>query len=323
MRVSLVIPTLNAGSLLEDVLRGIDAQPGADRLERVAVDSGSTDGTCERLAAHGFTVHGIDKRAFNHGTTRDLAIGKTSGEVVVLLTQDAVPTDDRWLPMLVAAYQDPAVGAAYCRQIPRDDCNPLIKKRILEWTAGRPDPVVQRLEGARQAEFDALAPLQRLQLCAYDNVAGSVRRSTWEQHPFGYRRFGEDVAFGKRLILAGHSIVYEPRSAVVHSHNRTPKEEGKRIFCDHENLRDLFDVHVLPTWADFRRASRDGQVEMVRIVDQLDLPESQRGELRTWAAEYAKWSALGIYLGGNATRLRRGWTGLWFRRVERHLRRGI
>ena len=114
----------------------------------------------------------------------------------MLLTQDAVPADERWLPTLVEAYQNPRVGAAYCRQIPRDDCNPLIKKRILEWTAGRAEPVEQRLDGDPAAAFEALEPMQRLQACAYDNVAGSVRRATWEEIPFGYRRFGEDVAFG-------------------------------------------------------------------------------------------------------------------------------
>lgn len=332
MRVSLVMPTLNAGDLLEEVLAGVDRQAGATTLERVAIDSGSTDGTIERLKNHGFEVHGIDKSDFNHGTTRDLGIGKTSGEVIVLLTQDAVPADEHWLETLVSAYQNPRVGAAYCRQIPRDSCNPLIKKRILEWTAGRAEPVEQRLVVDPDATPEipdtvaalvALDPMQRLQICAYDNVAGSVRRTTWSEIPFGYRRFGEDVAFGKRLILAGQSIMYEPRSAVVHSHNRSPKDEGKRIFCDHANLRELFDIHILPTWQHYRDAVKHGQQEFRGIIESLVLPADKRNELHDWADQYAKWSALGIYLGGNSERLSRGFTGLFFGFAERHLRKGI
>lgn len=323
MRISLVIPTLNAGDLLEEVLSSVDRQPGAGDLQRVAIDSGSTDGTLACLDRHGFEVHGIDQREFNHGTTRDLGISKTSGEVIVLLTQDAVPADQRWLETLIEAYDNERVGAAYCRQIPRDNCNPLIKKRILEWTAGRPDSVEQRLEGDPAAAFAALEPMQRLQTCAYDNVAGSVRRSTWERIPFGYRRFGEDVAFGKRVILAGQSILYEPRSAVIHSHNRSPKDEGKRIFCDHENLRELFDIHVLPTWQHYKDAVPHSQAEFRGIIDQFDLPAEELAELHRWAEQYAKWSALGIYLGGNARRLSRGLNALWFGFVERHLRKGI
>jgi rhamnosyltransferase len=323
MRVSLVMPTLNGGELLERVLQGIDSQPGAAELERVAIDSGSDDGTVERLERHGFAVHGIDRRDFNHGATRDLGISKTGGDVIVLLTQDAVPADEDWLPQLVAAYDDPATAAAYCRQIPREDCNPLIRQRILEWTAGKTERVVQRLEGDPAEAFEALDPMARLQTCAYDNVAGSVRRSTWEEIPFGHRRFGEDVAFGKRVILSGRSIVYEPGSAVIHSHNRTPKAEGRRIFCDHENLRDLFDVHLLPTYEHYKNAITGGQQEFRRILAELDLPADERRGWEQWADQYAKWSALGMYLGGNAQRFRRGIHGLWFGFVERHLRKGI
>ena len=109
MKVSLVIPTLNGGPLFEEVLQAVDTQPGADQLERVAVDSGSTDGTVDRLERHGFAVHKIDKSQFNHGSTRDLAIGKTTGDVIVLLTQDATPADEHWLEALVGSYDDPPI----------------------------------------------------------------------------------------------------------------------------------------------------------------------------------------------------------------------
>ena len=187
----------------------------------------------------------------------------------------------------------------------------------------RSTSVEQRLEGDPAAALEALEPMQRLQTCAYDNVAGSVRRATWEEIPFGYRRFGEDVAFGKRLILGGHSIMYEPRSAVVHSHNRTPKDEGKRIFCDHANLRELFDIHVLPTWKHYKDAVQHSQKEFREIIDAFELSAQETLDLQQWAEQYARWSALGIYLGGNSRRLARGFTGLLFGFVERHLRRGI
>ncbi|MHC4516047.1 MAG: glycosyltransferase family 2 protein [Planctomycetota bacterium] len=323
LRVSLVIPTLNAGPLLEEVLQAVARQPDAAQLERVAVDSGSTDDTVARLQAHGFTVHQIDKRDFNHGATRDLAIGKTQGDVILLLTQDATPLDENWLPTLLATYDDPAVGAAYCRQVPRDDCNPFIKQRILEWAAGRPERVVQRLDLDDPGGFENLEPMQRLELCAYDNVAGSVRRSAWEQHKFGHRNFGEDVAFGKKLVFSGHSIVYEPKSAVIHSHNRSPKEEGKRIYCDHVNLSELFGLQVLPTWKHCRQAIRDSRKQFAAVVDGLDVPPTEKGALHQWARQYAKWSALGIYLGGNRERLCKGVFGWCFHLLDKHLRRGI
>ena len=323
MKISLVIPTLNAGPLLEEVLEAIDRQPGADVVERVAVDSGSDDGTPERLARHGFRTIGIDQSEFNHGATRDLAIEQCDGDIIVLLTQDATPADDEWLPRLAACYDDPLVGAAYCRQIPRPDCNPFIARRLREWTAGKTERSVQKLDAGQRLED--LEPMQRLQLCAYDNVAGSVRRSAWSKFKFGHRAFGEDVAFGKSLITHGHHIVFEPRSAVIHSHNRTPIEEGKRIYCDHQNLRELFDVHLMPTWESFEGAVAWGETDYAKIVDELELPEPEKHALHTWARDYAKWAALGMYLGGNSVELGAtdGESGKFFRWIDGQLHDGI
>lgn len=321
MRISLVIPTLNGGPLLEEVLQAVDRQPGADELERVAIDSGSRDDTVATLERHGFTVHGIPQSEFNHGKTRDLGISKTRGDIIALLTQDAIPADEAWLPKLVESYDDPGVGAAYCRQIPRPDCNPFIAHRLREWTAGKTELVVQRLDDP--AQFEELEPMQRLQLCAYDNVAGSVRRSTWEEIPFGYRQFGEDVAFGKRLIQAGHSIVFQPGSAVIHSHNRSPREEGKRIYCDHQNLRALFGVHLLPTFQAFRDNVAWGRKHYTEVVQGLEISDDEKRALTKWAQGYAFWGAVGMFYGGNSERLCRGGWGWLFRLLDRWMHKGI
>lgn len=320
MNVSLVIPTLNAGELLEEVLAAVDRQPGAGQLERIAIDSGSTDGTRDRLERHGFAVTTIDKRDFSHGGTRDQAIESASGDVVVLLTQDATPADENWLAALLTAYEDPNVGAAYCKQLPRDDCNPFIARRLSEWAAGRNDRVVQKLG---DADWDAMEPMARLQLCAYDNVAGSVRKKAWAEHRFGRRQFGEDVAFGKKLILSGQSIVFEPSSVVIHSHNRSPFEEGKRIYCDHQNLRDLFDVHLLPSLRSLTGAIRWGKEEYAKTVDALNLGGAEHDALHAWAAGYAQWAALGMYLGANSEKFMRSRFGFFFRWLDEQFHAGI
>lgn len=304
------------------MLAAVERQEGAAALERIAIDSGSTDGTLDLLRRHRFAVEEIDKRDFDHGTVRDRMIARADGDVVVLITQDAVPGDDRWLDALVACYEDPRVGAAYCKQIPRPDCNPFLARRLREWTAGKDTRVIQ--EPCTEVEFAALEPMQRLQRCAYDNVAGSVRRTAWrEVGGFGRRPFGEDVAFGKKLILGGWRIAFEPESAVVHSHNRSPKEEGKRIYCDHQNLGELFDLHLLPTWESYRDAVAWGEKEYGRIVDQLDLPDGERSELHAWAAGYAHQAALGMFLGASSRANMEGPGGALFRVIDARMHAGI
>ena len=321
-KATLAIPTHDAGPLLGEVLAAVDRQPGAGALERIAIDTASQDGTVELLRRHGFAVEGIGPADFDHGATRDAMIERAEGEVVVLLTQDAVPADDGWLAALLACYDDPAVGAAYCKQIPRPDCNPFIARRIGEWTAGKDQRVVQ--EPCDEAGFGALEPLQRLARCAYDNVAGSVRREAWRAvGGFGRRAFGEDVAFGKRLILGGWKIAFEPRSAVVHSHNRSPKDEGKRIYCDHQNLRELFGLHLLPDFERYDAAVRWGRDEYVRIVDGLDLPRAEALRLADWARQYAHWAALGMFLGAASRENMAGAAGGIFRALDARMHAGI
>ncbi|MBP8302310.1 MAG: glycosyltransferase family 2 protein, partial [Planctomycetes bacterium] len=70
MRISLVIPTLNAGPLLDDVLAGIQRLEGTVFDEMLAIDSGSKDGTIERLQRAGFRIASIQKSDFDHGSTR-------------------------------------------------------------------------------------------------------------------------------------------------------------------------------------------------------------------------------------------------------------
>lgn len=315
MKASLVMPTWNAGPLLEEVLTAVDAQPGANALEKIAIDSGSTDGTQAVLRRHGFSVRTIAQREFNHGATRDLGIEASTGDVIVLLTQDATPADANWLPALLAAYHDPAVDAAWCRQIARPDCNPLLRRRIEEWMGDRRTLALQQLPEGKA--FADLEPMQRLRLSAFDNVASSVRRSTWAKYRFGWRRFGEDVTFGKRVIESGGCIAFVPESAVVHSHRTTPKQEGKRVYCDHQNLFALFGLCVIPDLAHSRAAVRDGGAHFLRqVAAEPDLEPTARTELERWAVGYAKWTAWGQYLGANHERLRRRWYGVLLRAVD-------
>lgn len=321
MRTSLVLPTWNAGSLLEEVLEAVDAQPGAEGLERVAVDSGSSDGTVDVLRAHGFVVHGIDQRTFNHGATRDLAIEKSSGDVVLLLTQDATPQQG-WLTALRSAFEDPTVDAAWCHQLARPGANPLLRRRIAEWMGDRATKPRQQLEGGRR--LDDLEPLQRLDLCAFDNVASAVRRSTWQRFRFGWRKFGEDVAFGKRIIESGGAIQFAADARVVHSHDTTPEQEGRRIYCDHANLRELFGVRTIPTIEACRAAIRGGRRHFAKLVaDEPDLSAAEREELHRWAMAYVEWASWGQFLGGNGRELRRGPYGPLLRSMDRAFRKGI
>ncbi|MCB9876759.1 MAG: glycosyltransferase [Planctomycetes bacterium] len=321
MRISLVIPTLNAGPLLDDVLAGVLAQrdPGFDEL--IAIDSGSTDGTVERLQRAGFRVASIDKREFDHGRTRDRGIALTTGDIVVLLVQDATPQGADWLGKMVAPFADPQIAGVWSRQIPREKCQPIMKRRILGWPGWGDGVTKKALPEGKQLRD--LPPFEQLFTCAFDNVASAMRRSVWQRFPLGPRRFGEDIWFGKRVIEAGLAIAHQGSAIVMHSHDRTAWAEGKRTFCDHRNLHRLFGLVGIPT-----REALDGAIvhatkEHCDYVRSLGLPVDEEVKALKWTTDYVKWQCWGQFVGAKAGADLPGPEGMFLRLLGKRLERGI
>ena len=291
--LSVAIPTWNGGERFGELIAALERQVVEGGFQLVVVDSGSTDGTVERARAAGALVHSIPQGEFNHGRTRNLAIDLSAGEVICLLTQDAVPMDAHYLSALAASYADSRVDGAYARQFPQPDCDPILAERLRRWSASREESVLQQLAigdpQASRARFEELEPLERLMACAFDNVASSVRRSTWQRHPFPEARFGEDVSWAKDVLLAGGAIRFEPDARVEHSHPISIKREFKRLYCDHYTLYRLFEVRTVPSWKHVRDGWRPQTAFYAELLDsQADLSEPEK---KRWK-RYAKWYAL-------------------------------
>ncbi len=319
--VSLFIPTWNAGSEFPEILRLMLDQELDRELEVVVIDSGSTDGTVEFLETQPVKLLRIPNSEFNHGLTRNRGIEETRGEIVVLATQDARPHDRHWMQRLVDCFDDPEVAGAYSCQVPRPDANPFIKDRLSNWAAAQQEPRVQRIDSLD--EFEALAPLEKLGRVAFDNVSSSVRRSVALEIPFRERQFGEDLDWGHRAILAGHKIVFEPRSKVVHSHNNSIWYELKRVYLDHQNLNRLFGVLTIPRKGDLIACTKAQILHLWGVVDrEPGFGPWRRLYWRLKAIPFGFSQNLAQYLGARSV-----WTlreGRWIDRVlDSLLRRGV
>lgn len=243
---SVVIPTLNAGPDFRDCLRALQTQELDRPYEIICIDSGSTDETLDICREAGIRLLGIEPGTFNHGLTRNRAIDAAEGEFVALLTQDAVPLGTDWLARHVAALEaTPRAAGSYGRQVPHDTVNPYLRWRLEQWAATSAEPAVQEITDP--AAFDALPPLEKLRVVAFDNVNSCVRKSVWKTIPFSRVDFGEDIDWGVRVTRAGHALVYEPRARVRHSHDDSLWQEFKRIRADHRNLHRLLGMAQVPT----------------------------------------------------------------------------
>ncbi len=235
-KVSVVVPTRNAGPGFVELLDALYAQKGDFELEVVVVDSGSTDGTAELAERFGANVRRIDPADFDHGATRNLGISLSGGEYVALTVQDAVPRDERWLSAMVENLRDDGtVAAVYGRHVPRPEAGILTRALVNNLAAA---DLERRVQEVRDPErYRSLPPAQRRRVAAIDNVSSCLRRSVWEEIPLEKAAFAEDLRWGKRVVEAGHKIVYEPRSVVVHSHERGPLYDLRRHYVRRPRTR--------------------------------------------------------------------------------------
>lgn len=234
--ISVLMPTWQGAEFLDRVLTSLAAQRTPRRWDFLAIDSGSTDGTLEILERHreGFPVplrvRSIHQVEFDHGDTRNLLAALSEGALLVFLTQDAIPVGEDWLEALARNFDDPAVGAATCRNVPRPDARPLTKI----FSADDPGYAAGRRETRLppRAEYDALSPHEKRLLYNFNDVASAVRRSIWERHPFPRTWFGEDVLQARALLEDGWTVVYDDAATVEHSHDYDADETYARAKID-------------------------------------------------------------------------------------------
>jgi rhamnosyltransferase len=243
--VSVVIPTFNGGPLFHEVLEKLRTQRFANPIELLIIDSGSNDQTLQAAQQAGAKVLQIPSHDFDHGLTRNRGIDASAGDLIILMTQDAVPADNHLIARLAAAFDDPRVGGAFARQLPRPEHDVLVARNIRSWIAGSPTPRVSDITD--RTHYDHLSPLDKFMFCVFDNVCSAVRREAWRNIPFHQNAFGEDIEWSRRALEAGWKIAYQPQAAVIHSHDRSALYEYKRTYMCHQTLRRLFNVRTIPT----------------------------------------------------------------------------
>ncbi len=219
---ALCIPTLNAGAYataLVGAIRGQTVRP----VHALAIDSSSDDDTAATLRAGGIEVRTIRRGDFDHGGTRQLAVDDlgSAADVIVFLTQDAVPADATAFANLLAAFCDESVAAAYGRQLPRAGA------QVAEAHARHFNyPAESRIKTLANAdELGIKTPFLSNSFAAY-RVA-SLREIGGFRSP---TLFGEDMEAAGKLLLAGHRVAYVADATVWHSHAYTWREELKRYF---------------------------------------------------------------------------------------------
>jgi GT2 family glycosyltransferase len=236
MTVSIIIPTLNGSEYLPILLNQIKCQKTTHDIELSIIDSGSNDDTIKIIKSFSddfkIILTEIPKSQFNHGITRNQAIIQSSGEYLILLTQDSIPLNEYWLENLITPLEsDPQVAGVFGRHLPRNNCNPIEKNDLIQFFNGLGNHNVcyQLKNKNKHEEFEKEKHL----LAFFSSNNACIRRTIWEKFP--YQKvliLGEDQLWAKDILLAGYKKIYTPHAIVVHSHNYSPLNALRRWVDD-------------------------------------------------------------------------------------------
>lgn len=209
MQISVIIPTLNAGRQLEKLLHALwkqDSKPS----EVIIIDSSSEDNTVSVAKGAGAKTLIIPRHEFDHGRTRNQAAMEAKGDILIFMTQDALPYDNTLITKLTEALKLPNVVAAYARHIPRPGAS------LLETFARRfnyPDKMT--IKGKEDIASYGIKTF------FFSNVCSAIKRDAFLDAGMFKEgvRLNEDMLLSARLILNGCRVAYVPEAKVLHSHN--------------------------------------------------------------------------------------------------------
>lgn len=163
----------------------------------------------------------ITKAEFDHGGTRRLGESFSNADVLVYMTQDAIPADRQLIRHLVRQFQRTNVKAAYARQLPDRDC------RILE-------RYIRSFNYPKESRIKTMDDLPELGIKTYfcSNVCAAYDHGVYKElGGFPERAiFNEDMIYAGHLVQAGYSIAYCAEAEVIHSHNYTGWQQFTRNF---------------------------------------------------------------------------------------------
>lgn len=169
----------------------------------------------------GVDVFQIRKDEFDHGRTRDMGAGFSGADILVYMTQDAVPCDRHLIENLVAPFSDKFVKAAYARQLPKDDCE-------------IPEALTRMFNYPEKSAVHQKEDLKKLGIKTFfcSNVCAAYDHHLYREMG-GFNRpciFNEDMLYAARIILLGYKVAYAAEAKVKHSHNYTWRQQFHRNF---------------------------------------------------------------------------------------------
>jgi rhamnosyltransferase len=142
-------------------------------------------------------------------------------EIIIFLTQDVILCSDTTFEDIISPFSDPHVFAAYGRQLPHKDANP-IATHARYFSYGK-NSFIGSLDSKKKLGIKTV--FLSNSFAAY-RVSEFNKLSGFPENTI----LCEDMFLAAKGILAGYKVAYVANATVFHSHNYSPMEELRRYF---------------------------------------------------------------------------------------------
>lgn len=217
MNLSIIIPNYNGEVLLKKNLPKIlelFKNYNEYKYEVIVVDDGSTDLSVlyleELVKEFENLKFVVNKKNLGFSSTVNKGVGESRGEIIILLNSDVYP-EKGFLKPLLSHFNDEEVFAVGCLDKSIEGEKIVLRGRGLgEWKKG--------FLVHKRGEVNKSNTLW------VNGGSGAFRKSIWDNlgglnelyNPF----YWEDIDLSYRALKSGYKVLFEPKSAVYHEHEK-------------------------------------------------------------------------------------------------------
>lgn len=226
MLIDVIIPAYKPDKKFKALIEMLEKQTAAvNKIIIINTEEKYMEAFCvgsRFLSEHkNLSIHHISKKEFDHGKSRNLGAKKSDADILVYMTQDAVPADEFLLEKLVAPLADESVACSYARQMP-DEESTMTEILTREFNY----PSVGRIKSKEDIDELGIKTFFCSNVCCAYNAGIFKELKGFTNHTI----FNEDMIYAAKAIENGYKIAYSADAKVIHSHNYSAMQQFHRNF---------------------------------------------------------------------------------------------
>ncbi len=234
--VDVIIPTYHSDDKLDRILTMLYRQ--TVRPNRVillhTIEKEGQEQKLPFIEGSNITVIPVDKKDFDHGGTRRLGASLSNADILMFMTQDAVPVDEYLIERLLEPYSDPWVSATYARQ-------------VADESVGLVERYTRHFNYPKQSRVKSLQDMEELGIKTFfcSNVCATYRNSVYTKLGGFVSKtiFNEDMIMAASMIRSDYRIAYASEAKVLHCHRYSYLQQFTRNFdlgVSHKQYEEVF-----------------------------------------------------------------------------------